>query len=106
MTARTRSPASAGGDTLYGGDDNDELDGGTGADIMEGGEGDDTYVVDDAGDVVTELNNEGASDLIVSSIGKVLPAYVENLWLTGTANINGIGNCKATFWSATPGTMR
>ncbi len=31
------------------------LDGGTGADTMEGGEGDDIYVVDDAGDVVTEV---------------------------------------------------
>ena len=75
--------------------EDDELDGGIGADTMAGGTGDDLYVVDNAGDVVTELNNQGTADLIMSSIGRVLPAYVENLWLTGTANINGIGNLQA-----------
>jgi Ca2+-binding RTX toxin-like protein len=83
-----------GADTLIGGSEDDELDGGTGADSMAGGTGDDLYVVDNAGDVVTELNNEGTADLIMSSIGRVLPAYVENLMLTGTANINGIGNLQ------------
>ena len=84
-----------GADTLIGGSEDDELDGGIGADTMAGGTGDDLYVVDNAGDVVTELNNQGTADLIMSSIGRVLPAYVENLWLTGTANINGIGNLQA-----------
>src|SRR5262245_21491298 len=83
-----------GADTLTGGSEDDELDGGTGADSMAGGTGDDLYVVDNAGDVVTELNNEGTADLIMSSIGRVLPAYVENLMLTGTANINGVGNLQ------------
>jgi Ca2+-binding RTX toxin-like protein len=86
-----------GDDTLIGGSEDDELDGGTGADIMAGGTGDDLYVVDNTGDVVTELNNEGTADLIMSSIGLVLPAYVENLWLTGTANISGIGNLQANM---------
>jgi Ca2+-binding RTX toxin-like protein len=81
-------------DTLTGGSEDDVLDGGTGADIMAGGTGDDTYIVDNAGDVVTELNNEGTADLIMSSIGRVLPAYVENLILTGTANIYGTGNLQ------------
>ena len=84
-----------GDDTLIGGSEDDELDGGIGADTMAGGTGDDLYVVDNAGDVVTELNNQGTADLIMSSIGRVLPAYVENLWLTGTANINGIGYLQA-----------
>ena len=84
-----------GDDTLIGGSEDDELDGGIGADTMAGGTGDDLYVVDNAGDVVTELNNQGTGDLIMSSIGLVLPAYVENLWLTGTANISGIGNLQA-----------
>jgi Ca2+-binding RTX toxin-like protein len=86
-----------GDDTLIGGSEDDELDGGTGADIMAGGTGDDVYIVDNAGDVVTELNNEGTADLIMSSIGRVLPAYVENLWLIGTANINGIGNLQGNM---------
>ena len=34
-------------------------DGGAGADTMIGGAGNDTYVVDNAGDVVTENANEG-----------------------------------------------
>jgi Ca2+-binding RTX toxin-like protein len=86
-----------GNDTLIGGSEDDKLDGGTGADSMAGGTGDDVYVVDNAADAVTELNNEGTADLIMSSIGRVLPAYVENLWLTGTANINGIGNLQGNI---------
>ena len=43
-----------GNDLLDGGDNSDILDGGTGADTMSAGLGDDFYVVDDAGDIVTE----------------------------------------------------
>jgi Ca2+-binding RTX toxin-like protein len=81
-----------GNDTLEGGSENDELDGGTGADIMEGGTGDDIYTVDNAGDVVTELSNQGTSDLIMASVSRVLSFFVENLLLTGTANTYGVGN--------------
>jgi hypothetical protein len=44
----------AGNDTLVGGAGNDVLNGGTGADLLKGGLGNDSYVVDDAGDVVDE----------------------------------------------------
>jgi Ca2+-binding RTX toxin-like protein len=67
------------------------LSGGTGADTMSGGLGNDTYVVDNIGDVVNELLNEG-SDLIQSSVTYTLSANVENLTLTGAAAINGTGN--------------
>jgi Ca2+-binding RTX toxin-like protein len=72
---------------------NNVLDGALGADVMVGSLGDDTYHVDNAGDVVTELENEG-SDLIVSSIGCDLRnfANVEGLRLTGDQDLNGIGN--------------
>lgn len=67
------------------------IDGGIGADTMTGSLGDDTYYVDNAGDVVTELNAQGIDTIISSvSIG-VLASYVENLTLTGTA-ISGSGN--------------
>ena len=58
---------------------------------MAGGLGNDTYVVDNAGDVVTEAaaarHRHGAS-----SVTHTLAANVENLTLTGAAAINGTGN--------------
>ena len=55
-------------DTLLGGSGNDTLDGGWHADKMAGGTGNDVYVVNDKGDVVTELVNASVatSDLLVS----------------------------------------
>jgi len=73
---------------------NDVIDGGTGADTMAGGTGNDTYVVDNTGDVVSENANEGV-DTIQSSVTYTLSANVENLGLTGAANINGTGNALA-----------
>ncbi|MGM9489868.1 beta strand repeat-containing protein [Ideonella sp. YS5] len=77
--------------TLSGLGGNDSLDGATGADTMIGGLGNDTSVVDNAGDVVTEAAGEG-TDVIQSSVTRVLDANVENLTLTGSAAIDGTGN--------------
>jgi VCBS repeat-containing protein len=81
----------AGDDQLFGEAGNDTLNGGLDADQMEGGIGDDTYVVDNAGDIVTEALNAGV-DLVQSSITYTLTGNVENLNLTGAANIDGTGN--------------
>lgn len=70
------------------------LDGAAGADTMLGGLGNDTYVIDNAGDVVTELLAEG-TDTIQSVLTYTLGANLENLTLTGTNAINGIGNDSA-----------
>jgi Ca2+-binding RTX toxin-like protein len=67
------------------------LDGGTGADTLMGGAGNDIYIVDNAGDVVTENANEG-TDTVLSTISYMQVANVENLTLTGSAPINGTGN--------------
>ena len=73
---------------LTGNTGNNVLDGGAGADILIGGLGNDTYVVDTAGDLVTENANEG-TDTVQSSISYGLGANVENLILTGTATSTG-----------------
>jgi Ca2+-binding RTX toxin-like protein len=84
---------SALGDTLTGDVNNNRLDGAAGNDSLAGGTGDDTYVVDAAGDVVTEAAGAGA-DTIETSITFDLSskgANVENLVLTGSSSINGTG---------------
>ncbi|MGO4389587.1 calcium-binding protein [Microvirga sp. 2YAF29] len=83
----------AGGDDLIGGEGNDFLDGGTGDDDMTGGFGNDTYVVDSAGDVITEAANAG-TDTVQASITYSIAAQanLENIVLTGTGNINATGN--------------
>ena len=81
----------SGNNTLTGDAGNDLLNGGSGADTMIGGVGGDTYRVDNVGDVVTELSNEG-SDIVQSSISYVLGANVESLVLLGASNLNATGN--------------
>ena len=76
---------------LAGNSGNNVLDGQTGADTLVGGAGDDAYLVDNAGDVVTEAVNEGM-DTVQSSVTYTLGANVENLTLTGAGAINGTGN--------------
>ncbi len=67
------------------------LDGKAGEDTMTGGNGNDTYYVDNAGDVVVEIDNQGI-DTVISSINYALTNYVENLTLSGTSNINATAN--------------
>ena len=83
-----------GDDLLEGGLGDDLLDGGSGNDTMRGGSGDDTYVVGAAGDIVTELGNEGI-DTVRTSISYVLGAELENLTYTGTSTFSGTGNALA-----------
>ncbi len=67
------------------------LNGLAGADTMSGGANNDTYVVDDAGDVVTEFSGQG-TDLVQASVSYALGSNVENLELTGGAAIDATGN--------------
>jgi Ca2+-binding RTX toxin-like protein len=90
------------GNTITGNAANNFLDGGTEADSMAGAAGDDTYVVDNAGDVVTENGNEGV-DTVIASVSYALKANVENLILSGAANINAVGNGLANVLTGNTG---
>jgi uncharacterized delta-60 repeat protein len=76
---------------LTGGIGNDVLNGAGGADTLRGNVGNDVYYVDHAGDVVSEEVDEG-NDLVYSSLTRSLEDNVENLALTGTADLDGTGN--------------
>lgn len=84
---------------LSGGTGDDTLNGGAGSDRMIGGDGNDTYYVDNTSDVIIELENEGV-DLVYSTADFNLgtqASEVENLTLSGRANINGAGNTLANI---------
>lgn len=68
------------------------LTGNSAANVLTGGAGDDTYVID-ALDTVVENANEG-SDSIQAGFNYTLGANFENLTLTGTAALNGVGNAS------------
>ncbi|MDD2781183.1 M10 family metallopeptidase C-terminal domain-containing protein [Sulfuricurvum sp.] len=88
-----------GDDILSGGIGNDRLDGGSGLDTMLGGVGNDTYVVDNLGDIVSEMTvlngvtNAGGIDTIETILSSyTLGANFENLSFMGMDSATGIGN--------------
>lgn len=84
----------AGLDILQGDAGNDTLDGGSDADQMAGGAGDDIFVVDNAGDTVTELFSEGNDTVRTSLNTWVMSENVEVLVFTGSGNFNATGNAQ------------
>lgn len=90
-----------GNDTLWGGRGNDLIDGGTGNDVMRGGAGNDTYYVDSTLDVVDEVADAGDGiDTVYSTVSLSLSSStmlgsIENVTLTGIANLNAVGNSLA-----------
>jgi Ca2+-binding RTX toxin-like protein len=89
----------SGNDLLDGGNGNDTLIGNGGADAMTGGDGNDTYYIDNASQSVVEYYHGGLGgiDTVYSSISYKLPDNVENLHLTGSANINATGNAAVNI---------
>ncbi|WP_143540024.1 calcium-binding protein, partial [Rhizobium sophoriradicis] len=82
----------AAADTLSGGVGNDTLNGGGGADTLIGGTGNDTYIVDHAGDIVTEATSAGTDTVRTTLASYTLGSDVEHLTYIGTSAFVGIGN--------------
>jgi Ca2+-binding RTX toxin-like protein len=84
-----------GNDSLTGGTGEDLLDGGLGNDKMNGGSGNDTYVINAAGDTITEAGGD-TEDLVKSSVTVNLAilasGLIEHAILTGATAINATGN--------------
>lgn len=80
----------AGRDVLKGGDGDDVLDGGTGADSLSGGSGDDVFIVDDAGDRVSD--SRGNDTVKTSLADYALGDRIENLVMIGTVAGTATGN--------------
>ncbi|MDO6962399.1 calcium-binding protein [Rhizobium alvei] len=91
-----------GADRLDGGDGNDRLDGGLGADRMFGGAGNDAYFIDRLTDKVSEGVGAGV-DTIYVGFNYTLGANVENLVLSGSADLTATGNALANQISGNAG---
>lgn len=82
-----------GNDILFALNGNDYLDGKSGADNMNGGPASDIYIVDNLGDRVIESRRWEGQDHVFSSVSFWLKStHVEDLTLTGTGDLRGIGN--------------
>ncbi len=91
---------------LTGNDAANVLDGGSGNDTLVGGNGHDTYLVDATGDVVTESSASGGTDTVQSSVSYTLGAHLEQLVLTGLADLDGTGNALGNQLTGNAGANR
>ncbi len=73
-------------------------------DTLQGGAGNDTYVIS-RNDVIIEAA-KGGTDTVQASISYTLGANLENLTLTGTANLAGTGNALANVITGNSGNNR
>ncbi|MFP6849672.1 MAG: hypothetical protein VCA57_13315 [Pseudomonas sp.] len=108
LTLTGKAALNATGNSLHnvltGNDGANILDGGAGADTLIGGKGNDTYIVDNVGDIVIEEIG-GGTDIIQASISFDLndALNVENLMLSGLANLNATGNDGANTLTGNAG---
>ena len=80
-----------GDDTVVGGAGHDFLHGGLGVDRLHGGADDDTYVIDDAREIIKDAV-DGGFDSVRASISYSLGIHQERLLLSGRGRIDGPGN--------------
>ncbi|MCC7035731.1 MAG: calcium-binding protein, partial [Alphaproteobacteria bacterium] len=86
--------------TITGNSGSNTLDGGTGTDRLIGGGGNDTYVVDNLSDMIVDA---AGNDTVSTDITYTLKPGLENLTLTGTADVNGTGNSAVNILTGSSG---
>ncbi len=72
----------------------------TAPDTLVGGTGNDLFIVQNTGTVVS-VGGPLGTDTIQASVSYTLPAYVNNLVLTGSGNLVGTGNSTGSYDSLT-----
>ena len=77
--------------TIFGSTEDNVLNGGAGDDLLVGGLGRDVYDLDSSGDRIQEATNEGW-DRVRVAFSYALGANLEELNLTGAADVDGSGN--------------
>jgi serralysin len=98
------STATAAGETITGGTGADTLsDGGFASVTLRGGGGADTFTVTNASTTVTEAAGSANSTVMTTLSNYSLPANVQNLTYTGSANFTGHGNGLANTIKDGPG---
>ncbi|HMJ92555.1 MAG TPA: calcium-binding protein, partial [Allosphingosinicella sp.] len=69
------------------------LIGNSNANVLIGGAGNDTYYYDHASDMAFDSSAaNGGIDIIFSAVTATLDTWIENLTLTGSGNLTGVGN--------------
>ncbi|MCC7483943.1 MAG: M10 family metallopeptidase C-terminal domain-containing protein, partial [Burkholderiales bacterium] len=94
MTPNVENLTLTGSDNVngYGNELDNVLTGNSGVNTLAGGPGNDSYLVQSAADVVVEEPGGGTDTILVAFTYTLAAANVENLTLTGVANVNGTGN--------------
>ncbi|PWS39080.1 hypothetical protein DFH01_07525 [Falsiroseomonas bella] len=85
------------GDIFVGGASDDLLAGGPGADSLVGGVGNDTYLVNDAGDRITEASGAGNDTILTTLSAYTLALNFEGLVFVGEGGFAGTGNGAANL---------
>jgi Ca2+-binding RTX toxin-like protein len=82
----------SGNDTLTGGSGNDTLISAAGTDTLIGGTGNTTFSVNSNTDLILAISTGSNTNTVESSVSYVLPANVQNLTGTGSADLTLAGN--------------
>ncbi|HEX2827759.1 MAG TPA: FG-GAP-like repeat-containing protein [Burkholderiales bacterium] len=90
-SANLNGTGNAAGNDITGNSGDNVLEGRSGNDTLRGGAGNDRYIVEDAGDVVIELSDQGI-DTVSTWVTYTLTPFVENLVMFSGPAIDGTGN--------------